>query len=47
MSECSVLSITIKASWEQALDGWTHERDPFSLDMIDENAKERSSPPGA
>ena len=29
-----------KAAWEQELDGWRHERDPFSLDMIEENAKE-------
>lgn len=28
-----------KAAWEQELDGWTHERDPFSLDMIAEAAK--------
>jgi sulfoacetaldehyde acetyltransferase len=30
---------TIKAekdAWEKELDGWTHERDPFSLDMIEE-----------
>ena len=25
-----------KAAWEQELDGWTHERDAFSLDMIEE-----------
>jgi sulfoacetaldehyde acetyltransferase len=30
-----------KAAWEKELDEWTHERDPFSLDMIEENAKER------
>ena len=30
-----------KAAWEQELDGWTHENDPYSLDMIDENAKEK------
>jgi sulfoacetaldehyde acetyltransferase len=29
-----------KAAWEQELDTWTHERDPFSLDMIAENALE-------
>ncbi|MBT3065602.1 sulfoacetaldehyde acetyltransferase [Rhodoferax sp. U11-2br] len=29
-----------KAAWEQELDAWTHERDPFSLDIIAENAKE-------
>lgn len=30
---------TIKAekdAWEKELDGWTHERDPYSLDMIEE-----------
>ncbi|MEX0729925.1 MAG: sulfoacetaldehyde acetyltransferase [Aquisalimonadaceae bacterium] len=34
---------TIKAeqdAWEKELDEWTHERDPFSLDMIDEQKKE-------
>ncbi|WHZ10898.1 MAG: Sulfoacetaldehyde acetyltransferase [Burkholderiaceae bacterium] len=25
-----------KAAWEKELDEWTHERDPFSLDMIEE-----------
>jgi sulfoacetaldehyde acetyltransferase len=29
-----------KASWEKELDGWTHERDPFSLEMIEEAKKE-------
>ena len=29
-----------KTTWEQELDAWTHERDPFSLDIIAENAKE-------
>jgi sulfoacetaldehyde acetyltransferase len=29
-----------KAAWEKELDDWTHERDPYSLDMIDENGKE-------
>ena len=29
-----------KASWEKELDGWTHERDAFSLDMIEEAKKE-------
>ena len=36
---------TVKAekdAWEKELDGWTHERDPFSLDMIEENAKEKT-----
>ncbi|MGF1748658.1 MULTISPECIES: sulfoacetaldehyde acetyltransferase [Vibrio] len=31
---------TEKAQWEKELDEWTHERDPFSLDMIEENAQE-------
>jgi len=25
-----------KANWEEELDGWTHEKDAFSLDMIEE-----------
>jgi sulfoacetaldehyde acetyltransferase len=29
-----------KAQWEKELDGWTHERDPFSLDMIEEAKRE-------
>ncbi|CAM5794986.1 sulfoacetaldehyde acetyltransferase [Rhizobacter fulvus] len=29
-----------KAAWEKELDEWTHERDAFSLDMIEEQAKE-------
>ncbi|MDP2571757.1 sulfoacetaldehyde acetyltransferase [Vibrio penaeicida] len=29
-----------KTAWEQELDGWTHEKDQFSLDMIEENAQE-------
>ena len=31
---------TEKAAWEKELDEWTHERDPFSLDMIEEQARE-------
>ena len=34
---------TIKAekdAWEKELDEWTHERDPYSLDMIEEQKKE-------
>ncbi|APR35914.1 sulfoacetaldehyde acetyltransferase [Paraburkholderia sp. SOS3] len=31
-----------KAAWEKELDEWTHERDPFSLDMIEEQKKERT-----
>ena len=29
-----------KAVWAKELDGWTHERDPFSLEMIEEARKE-------
>jgi sulfoacetaldehyde acetyltransferase len=29
-----------KAAWEKELDEWTHEKDAFSLDMIEENKKE-------
>ncbi|VTU19992.1 sulfoacetaldehyde acetyltransferase [Variovorax sp. RA8] len=29
-----------KDAWEKELDGWTHERDPYSLDMIQEAEKE-------
>ncbi|MFK7967414.1 MAG: sulfoacetaldehyde acetyltransferase [Burkholderiaceae bacterium] len=31
-----------KAAWEKELDEWTHEKDAFSLDMIEENAKEET-----
>ncbi|HQU89547.1 MAG TPA: sulfoacetaldehyde acetyltransferase [Denitromonas sp.] len=31
-----------KAAWEKELDDWTHEKDAFSLDMIEENAKEKT-----
>ena len=30
-----------KAAWESELDGWTHEKDPYSLDMIEEAGKEK------
>ena len=30
-----------KAAWEKELDGWTHEKDPYSLDMIAEADKEK------
>jgi sulfoacetaldehyde acetyltransferase len=33
---------TEKAAWEQELDEWIHERDDFSLDMIEEAKKERT-----
>lgn len=29
-----------KAAWEEELNGWTHERDPYSLDVIEEAHKE-------
>ena len=32
-----------KAAWEKELDGWTHEKDAYSLDMIDESKKEGGS----
>jgi sulfoacetaldehyde acetyltransferase len=31
-----------KAAWEKELDGWTHELDSYSLDMIEENKRERT-----
>ncbi len=31
-----------KAAWEKELDDWTHERDPYSLDMIEEQKDERT-----
>ncbi|MEM7359528.1 MAG: sulfoacetaldehyde acetyltransferase [Pseudomonadota bacterium] len=32
-----------KATWEEELDGWTHEKDDFSLDMIEEQAAEEGN----
>ncbi|GAA1974328.1 sulfoacetaldehyde acetyltransferase [Amycolatopsis minnesotensis] len=32
-----------KDAWEAELDGWTHETDPFSLDMIEEQASEEGN----
>jgi len=32
-----------KAAWEKELDEWTHEKDPFSLDMIAEQEGEEGS----
>ncbi|MGB3424415.1 MAG: sulfoacetaldehyde acetyltransferase [Castellaniella sp.] len=32
-----------KDAWEKELDEWTHERDPFSLDMIEEQSKEEGN----
>jgi len=34
-----------KAAWEKELDDWTHENDPFSLDMIEEQ-KQETTPTG-
>ena len=31
-----------KAAWEKELDEWTHERDPYSPDMIEEQKQERT-----
>ena len=31
-----------KTAWEKELDEWTHERDAFSLDMIEEQKKEKT-----
>ena len=31
-----------KAAWEKELDEWTHEKDAFSLDMIEQNKKEKT-----
>ncbi|VVE86187.1 sulfoacetaldehyde acetyltransferase [Pandoraea bronchicola] len=33
---------TEKAAWEKELDEWTHERDPYSLDMIEAQKQERT-----
>jgi len=33
---------TEKAAWEKELDGWTHELDAYSLDMIEEQKRERT-----
>ncbi len=32
-----------KAAWERELDAWTHERDAFSLDMIEEQKNEEGN----
>ena len=36
-----------KAAWEKELNDWTHERDAYSLDMIDEAKQERPFSGGA
>ncbi len=33
---------TEKAAWEKELDDWTHERDQYSLDMIEEQKNEKT-----
>jgi len=33
---------TEKAAWEKELNEWTHERDPYSLDMIEEQKREKT-----
>ena len=33
---------TEKDAWEKELDEWTHEKDPYSLDMIEEQKKEKT-----
>nr|WP_311526905.1 sulfoacetaldehyde acetyltransferase [uncultured Ralstonia sp.] len=33
---------TEKAAWEKELDDWTHEHDAYSLDMIEEQKRERT-----
>ncbi|MGH6640229.1 MAG: thiamine pyrophosphate-dependent enzyme, partial [Polaromonas sp.] len=41
---------TIKAekdAWEKELDEWTHERDPYSLDMIEEQKREKTPTGGS
>src|SRR5258706_12416350 len=38
---------TEKAAWEKELDDWTHERDPFSLDMIEEQKREKTPAGGS
>ena len=38
---------TEKAAWEKELDGWTHERDAYSLDMIEEAKGERTPTGGS
>ncbi|PIG07857.1 sulfoacetaldehyde acetyltransferase [Comamonas sp. 26] len=37
---------TEKHAWEKELDEWTHERDPYSLDMIEEAKNERTATGG-
>lgn len=39
-AERSQIIAAEKAAWEKELDEWTHEKDAFSLDMIEEQKKE-------
>jgi len=38
---------TEKAAWEKELNEWTHERDPYSLDMIEEQKRETTPTGGS
>jgi sulfoacetaldehyde acetyltransferase len=42
MAERAKTIASEKAAWEKELDEWTHEKDAFSLDMIEENKKEKT-----
>lgn len=39
--ERATIIATEKAAWEKELDEWTHEKDPYSLDMIEEAKGEK------
>ena len=41
-AERAKIIATEKAAWEKELDAWTHEKDVFSLDMIEEQKKEKT-----
>jgi len=41
-AERATIIASEKAAWEKELDEWTHEKDAFSLDMIEENKKEKT-----
>jgi len=41
-AERAKIIATEKAAWEKELDAWTHEKDAFSLDMIEEQKKEKT-----
>jgi sulfoacetaldehyde acetyltransferase len=42
-AERAALIASEKAAWEKELDGWTHEKDDFSLDMIAEQEAEEGN----